>query len=250
VKRNTAAFCALGALALPGIASIALIVPELLQRAPGAHPLPMPVPLLTAIAIAQVALLTAIAIAVGLATAPRAGLHSAIVQRVHGEPAGRIDAVLGSSAGVALAAALWIADRLLAAYDPALAEAIANAMPSDWLLRLTGVFYGGVVEELLMRWGLVSLVAWGAWRLFQRGEPRPSIGVLHVAVLVAAIVFALAHLPGAAAQGLTATPVLTARIIAGNAIAGLVLGVLYLRNVLETAMICHATFHAVLFMIA
>ena len=112
MKRNTAAFCALGALALPGIASIALIVPELLHRASGAHPLPMPVPLLTAIAIAQVALLTAVAIAVGLATAPRAGLHSAIVQRVHGEPAGRIDAILGTSAGVALAAALWIADRM------------------------------------------------------------------------------------------------------------------------------------------
>lgn len=52
-----------------------------------------------------------------------------------------------------------------------------------------GVLYGGITEELIMRWGLLSIVAFGLSRLIARSR------ALAVSVIFSATVFALAHMP-------------------------------------------------------
>src|SRR4029450_2603990 len=100
----------------------------------------------------------------------------------------------------------------------------------EFVPLLTRLFYGGFTEELLLRWGVMTLIAWGAWRLFQkgRGSPRPAIFI--VAILISSLVFAAGHLPIAYMLFPDRTPALTAFVIVGNSTFGLVAGYLYWKK--------------------
>ncbi|MFC7177129.1 type II CAAX prenyl endopeptidase Rce1 family protein [Halosegnis marinus] len=106
------------------------------------------------------------------------------------------------------------------------------------------MLYGGITEELLLRWGVLSLVAYLLWRA-NGAEGDLSAGVGWAAVLVSAVLFGVGHLPAAASSygGLT-LPVL-AFVILGNTVAGVVFGWLYWRRSLEAAMVAHALAHVV-----
>jgi membrane protease YdiL (CAAX protease family) len=113
---------------------------------------------------------------------------------------------------------------------------------------LAGVLYGGLTEEVMMRWGLMTLVVWGALRLFARGDTRArphdrrSSAICVTAIVVVALVFAAGHLPAAAAMAPLTSLGIT-RILSLNTIAGMLFGWLYWRRSLEAAMIAHASVH-------
>ncbi|HVL35766.1 MAG TPA: CPBP family glutamic-type intramembrane protease [Burkholderiales bacterium] len=102
----------------------------------------------------------------------------------------------------------------------------------------TGIAYGGVTEEVMMRWGLLSALACLALR-----RAAPSVA-FPVAIAVSALVFAALHLPAALAFAAPEAPVL-ARTLLLNGLGGLAFGWLYWRHTLESAMIAHATVHVV-----
>src|SRR5690606_6794648 len=79
---------------------------------------------------------------------------------------------------------------ILLAYAFITAGAYGGHAEAVELPMVTRVLYGGVVEEIMMRWGLLSLLALAALKL---GVARP--GALWVGNLGAALVFALGHLP-------------------------------------------------------
>ncbi|NJO08013.1 MAG: CPBP family intramembrane metalloprotease [Chloroflexaceae bacterium] len=113
---------------------------------------------------------------------------------------------------------------------------------------IMGVLYGGMTEEILLRWGVLSLLAWGLWRLAGRptaADRRPAAVVMWAAIIGAAVLFGVGHLPAVAALA-PLTPILIARTIALNSVAGIIFGWLYWRHHLEAAMVAHATFHIVL----
>lgn len=107
---------------------------------------------------------------------------------------------------------------------------------------LTAVLYGGLTEEIIARWGLLSLFAWLGWRIFEPGRTRPSHTVVFAAVVLAAIAFATAHLPTAIKIAAISVP-LVSRVLVLNTIAGTVFGWLFWRHNLETAMLAHASVH-------
>jgi len=80
------------------------------------------------------------------------------------------------------------------------------------------------------------------WRLTGRRADRPRSAVVWAAIVIAAVLFGLGHLP-ALAQSVSLTPALIARTVLLNAIAGLLFGWLYWRRSLEAAMVAHASFH-------
>jgi NAD(P)-dependent dehydrogenase (short-subunit alcohol dehydrogenase family) len=50
------------------------------------------------------------------------------------------------------------------------AEVIGDRTESNWLSSLTAMLYGGITEEILMRWGLMSLLVWIAWKVLKHAN--------------------------------------------------------------------------------
>jgi membrane protease YdiL (CAAX protease family) len=102
--------------------------------------------------------------------------------------------------------------------------------------------YGGITEELMLRFGLMSVLAFVGWRITGRRADGPQPGVVRAAIVIAAVLFGLGHLP-ALAQSADLTPALVVRTVLLNAVAGVLFGWLYWRRSLEAAMVAHASFH-------
>lgn len=95
--------------------------------------------------------------------------------------------------------------------------------------------YGGIVEETELR---VFVMGSLAWLLARMTGGRPRAWVMSVAIVIAAVLFGIGHLPLAASiEPLTAS--IIARVIIYNALAGLVFGWLYWKRGLEHAMLAH-----------
>ncbi|ELZ32418.1 Abortive infection protein [Halogeometricum pallidum JCM 14848] len=94
----------------------------------------------------------------------------------------------------------------------------------------------------MLRFGLMSVLAFVGWRVTGRRTDGPRPVVMWAAILVSAILFGLGHLP-ALAQSVDLTPALIARTVLLNAVAGILFGWLYWRRSLEAAMVAHASFH-------
>lgn len=178
--------------------------------------------------------------ALGLWAAPKLGLDAPAVRAwAEGRPilpALRPQLAPAIVAGLAVAALLvlfWIMVRALPAASPLLAFTLPLA---------TKLLYGGIVEELLLRWGIMSLFVWTAWRLGGRGTPVPNY-CYWVGMVAAALLFAVGHLP--MLHFLLPDPprVMILMVIVGNALPGLLFGWLFWRRGLEAAMIAHALAH-------
>lgn len=225
---------------LLGVASLALAPFERLVTAPIATPL------LRILLLIQPAILTIVAVALGTLLAPKTGLAAPLIDAWRSGGAWRavLDRQLLAASGVAAATALvllgyavWVQPRLVEQL-PAEAAALASFQPP----LLTKLLYGGITEELLTRWGLVSLFAWGLWRL----NGRPAALAPHffwLAIAAAALLFALGHLPLLFAMGVSPRGWMIAAIIVGNAVPGLAFGWLFWRRGIEAAMMAHALAH-------
>jgi membrane protease YdiL (CAAX protease family) len=99
----------------------------------------------------------------------------------------------------------------------------------------SSAFYGGIVEELLLRWGLLAAFA----ALFKKLGANP-LATFWCANASSALVFGAGHLPAVAMLGAALTPLVIGYVVLANALAGLVCGWLFWRRGLETAMVAHA----------
>lgn len=109
-------------------------------------------------------------------------------------------------------------------------------------LGLAGrLLYGGIDEEVLTRWGLMTLLVW-IGRLLS-GETSPE--VMWGAIVIAGILFGLGHLPGNLAAGAKRTRLLIGLVIGLNLWASLIFGWLFWQYGLTSAMLAHMLFHLV-----
>ncbi len=106
---------------------------------------------------------------------------------------------------------------------------------------ITRFLWGGIYEEVLMRWGIMALIA---WIMFKFTKARLlSIGI---GIFGAAILFGIGHLPALAAANIDATSAVIFRTILLNGLFGVAAGIAFTRNSLEAAMILHASGHIAL----
>lgn len=210
--------------------------------------LPIPLPALIAIQIVQSALIFGVLIAAGLFFAGRIGLGAPILEaRARGESvADKIRAILPVSIIVGVVASALIIGLEILIFQPALMKELGdsanalnlqNAQPAAWKGFLAS-FYGGIVEEVLLRLFLMSLLAWLGKFISHTADGLPASGVLWVANILAAIIFGLGHLP-ATATIIPLTPLVITRAIVLNGLAGVAFGWLYWKRGLEAAMISH-----------
>lgn len=117
---------------------------------------------------------------------------------------------------------------------------------NKFLPFLTRLLYGGIIEELLLRWGLMTLLVWLAWRLLQKGQGKPRVVFFVNAIILSSVVFGVGHLPLAVALGVDFTVAIVSYIVVANSIFGLIAGYLYWKKGLEAAIIAHMLAHVVI----
>ncbi len=233
----------LWAAGMVGSAAItAMVLPQLLGQMQ--VPLPAPVWVLTLAGFAQSALLLALAVWAGVRLAPSVDLRvPAFEAVVTGRPIGpalRPQLLPGLIVGVLGGISLFAAFR----YAPA---AVAELQDRFAIPIVARVLYGGITEELLLRWGFMTALAWLAWRFLQQRQGHVSAGFVWLAIAVSALVFAAGHLPAASVLlGGLDVPIV-AFVMGANTAFGLLFGYLYWRHGLESAMIAHAMAHLVSF---
>ena len=110
---------------------------------------------------------------------------------------------------------------------------------------MSSVFYGGVIEEIMLRLFFMSLIVLIAWKVFFRREANPPTGVLIAANLIAAFLFAAAHLPSTMQMFGEITPLILFRCLLLNGIAGLFFGYLYRKYGIQYSILAHAGTHIV-----
>ncbi len=223
---------------MPGMVAVAvLVLPGIVAN----RPMAMPLWAAQIASVAQGGLLLALAVLAGMMFAPEVRLTApvcaAIAQWKPLGPALRPQLLPGLAGACVGAVILWG----FAHYAPSrLADVLQNgAVPAS--VRL---LYGGITEEVLVRWGAMTVLVWGAWRTVQGGEGQPSWLVIGLGIAASAVVFGVVHLPAALEIVREMPPLLAASVVAANSAFGVVTGWLYWRFGLETAMIAHTGAHA------
>lgn len=180
--------------------------------------------------------------AAGLWLGRRLGLGAPLLEALANGLPFRISPVAAfayCAAGAGLAVLLWALDMALFRDARSAFATTELARPAPWL-RSCAVLYGAVAEEVLMRLGILTIVAAviaAPLGLMGQSVPVTAIGP---AVVVSAAAFGLGHLPATArVTRLNRSVVLRSLIL--NGLAGLVFGTLYAVSGLEAAMIAHAS---------
>ncbi|MEL1265260.1 CPBP family glutamic-type intramembrane protease [Pseudoxanthomonas putridarboris] len=221
------------------------VMPERLAR------VPIPLPWLAAVQALQTMLLIGALSFCGLRMGHRVGLGAPLLQRgLNRRPLAAADRPRPGRAMVLGAAGALVVLAAMRAIDPFLPEMLnppAQAGAGTSALNgLLASFYGGIVEELLLRLFLMTLLVWIVARV--RGT-LPGPAAYWTAIVLAALLFGAGHLPAAHhIWGLDAVVVL--RTVGLNAVIGIVCGWLYWRQGLEMAMLAHFSADIVLHILA
>lgn len=122
---------------------------------------------------------------------------------------------------------------------PLLAYSYSNRISP--LSLLATVVYGGMLEEIMLRLFLLTIVCRGFGIILRKKGEQPS-WVYYTAIVISALIFAAGHLPATnAAFGLNTVIIIRCMVL--NSVAGLACGWLYYKYGLEYAMLCHIFFH-------
>ena len=224
---------------LPGVAMLALqpVPADWLQAQPAWAS--WPAWKLQLLAALHPSLLLVVAAWAGALVAHRVGLNSVLAGTA--SPQTRREGWgLAAAAGLGTGLVLAVCDAVAAPWLGEHWEQFLQQASQPGILALaTGVLYGGVTEEVLMRWGLMGSLTWGLWLL--TGKRHPGRAVV-VAAVVTALVFGAGHLPALAAQ-VDLSVAVVVRTLGLNAVAAMVYAWIFWRHHLEAAMLCHACTH-------
>jgi hypothetical protein len=199
--------------------------------------------------VVQPGVLVTAAVLLGMWLAPKVGLHApaseawAEHQSFWNELRPQIvpAIIAGVFSGAAIAAMWVIAKPSMTEEFVARAEGFNKLMPAA-----VRFLYGGLTEEVLLRWGVMTLFVWVLGRLLGKSAERPAAWIFVVSIFTSALLFGIGHLPVASMLAGGLTPSITLYVIAANSLFGIVAGFLYWKLGLESAMIAHIFTHVVL----
>jgi len=236
------------ALVAAGVLGSVAVVPYsagLLARAPGVE---VSVGALLVAQAVQGLVLTAVAAGLGLWLGGRVGLGAWDVRALLAGGEGRRAVLRGLPAALGLGLAAGVVLTAASMAGAPLAEGALGRVehPPAWQ-GLLAAFGAGVTEEIWLRLGAMSVLAWAGARLLRR--ERPPGGVFWAAIAISALLFGAGHLPLAAALGGLGGAVVLF-VLAANGVVGLLCGWLYWRRGLLAAMAAHFAADVVLHFLA
>lgn len=110
---------------------------------------------------------------------------------------------------------------------------------------VASVLYGGVIEEIMLRLFMMSLIAFIIRKtVYRMHESTPAKAII-TANIIAALLFAAGHIPATIAMMGKLNAIIILRCFLLNSSFGLLFGRLYRKHGIQYAMISHATFHVV-----
>ena len=191
-------------------------------------------------------ILLVFAILIGMLTAPKVHLKSYIYNWIHNQKTDTSTTSFKSNIRLGVISAVIVALIFVGfemLFQPYLPDGLKMTQEARNLTTtFAGVLYGGITEELMLRWGMMSLFVWTFWKLFQRSRPRPSSAVYWASIVISALLFAIGHY-GATALIAPVTTLLWIRMLLLNGLGAVVFGWLYWKKGLEISFISHACVH-------
>jgi len=106
----------------------------------------------------------------------------------------------------------------------------------------TRFLYGGFTEEILLRFGFMTLIVWVASKIIKNGKNS----IYWIGILISSILFAFGHFPIVFQAVENPSISLFAYILIGNSIGGIIFGWLYWKKGLESAFIAHIFAHIIM----
>ena len=230
---------------LPGLlVALPRFLGTIKRMIPADRPLPSAPVMLTASFIQSLVLVAGSA-ALGVVFAHRVGLDAPFFQAfITGESAwGALRPQLLSTLYLGIGGALIFVAAYYLIFRPRLDTETVSAMERLRLEAgiLTRIFYGGIVEEVLMRWGLMSFLVWLGTLV--AGTATPA--VVWAAIVISGLLFGIGHFPAYLAASCNKTPAFFTTMIALNLGAALIFGWLFWQYGLAAAMLAHMLFHLV-----
>lgn len=131
-------------------------------------------------------------------------------------------------------------------FQPHLPKIVSEQQSFEWWKGALTLFYGGIFEETLLRLFTMSLIVWLMAKLFRVKAPHIPGFIYIAAIIIAALLFGLGHLPAAQMYFGELSAVVAARTIILNALLGIWFGYLYWRKGLEYAIVSHMSADLVL----
>lgn len=141
---------------------------------------------------------------------------------------------LAALVGFGIGAVVVVLDRLFASWIGLPSEA---SLP-DTSRAIMAISYGGITEELMLRYGLMTVLVWVGAKVWTTLPPTLYVGV----VFLSAVLFGAGHLPAMAALT-PLTPIAILRTVGLNTLLGLAFSGLFWRRGLEHAMLAHVATH-------
>ncbi|KTC66416.1 Uncharacterised protein (plasmid) [Legionella adelaidensis] len=128
----------------------------------------------------------------------------------------------------------WLVSSFLDSHTLNIMQKIRGALKLDG-----SMLYGGVVEEILARWGLMNLVLFFVL-LFNK---QLSIAILWISIIVSSIFYTLSQLPAYFAAGCLSTRRFAYSLIILNLWLGIVFGYIFWQYGILAAITSHILFH-------
>ncbi|PID03073.1 hypothetical protein CSV67_06285 [Sporosarcina sp. P2] len=205
-----------------------------------------PPEILALLAIIPNFIIIIVVLVIGFFTAHKVGLKSVVIH-----PNARVKSKSDWINGIKLAIILGsIVAVVVIGFDylfqPFLPDSLIETLqPYTALHFISALLYGGVVEELIMRFGVMSLLVFIFWKLFNRKSKKPTNWIFILAIFISALIFALGHY-SATSHMTEMTAFIWFRMILLNGIGGLFFGWIYWKHNLELAMLGHMFAHIVM----
>jgi len=128
---------------------------------------------------------------------------------------------------------------------------IAYLIAPDFIAYLNSVpqvssIFGGIYEEIVIRWGIMTLIVWTLWRLSQKGVGVPKKSLIWSGIILSQILFASGHTFILIRFGIT-NPIWS---IATIFIVTFPWGWLFWKRGIESAIVAHVSFHIFVILLA
>lgn len=107
----------------------------------------------------------------------------------------------------------------------------------------TSILYGGIIEEILLRFFMMTLLVFIIDKVFNRKNETVPVWIYIISNILSALLFAAGHLPATTALFGGLTPIIVFRCFLLNGSFGIVFGHLYRKYGIIYSMMSHAAVH-------
>lgn len=185
------------------------------------------------------AVLLIITVVVGTLLHEKVNLDVPVIKGlIRNEKKGNIRNIIISGIAGGIIAGIFIV-LVGAVYEPSLPHEFSKLGENIQTSLAVRFLYGGITEEIMMRFGLMTFFVWFLSRIFKSLDKK----IYWAGILVASLLFAIGHFPVVFQAVGSPSALLLSYIVLGNSIGGIIFGWLYWKRGLESAFMAHIFAH-------